>query len=79
MSIIPPSTAEVPNPERRGPSRWLLASFVVGVILFLILCWFFLGISQQQSGIASTTAGEGCSNSLTLGEIHLDATAPYHC
>ena len=40
MSIIPPTAPEVLNPERRG-SRWLLASFVVGLILFLLLCWFF--------------------------------------
>jgi len=41
MSIIPPNTAEVPNPEWRGSSHWLLASLVVGLILFLLLCWFF--------------------------------------
>ncbi len=40
MSIIPPTAPEVRNPERRG-SRWLLASLVVGLILFLLLCWFF--------------------------------------
>ena len=50
MSIIPPSTAEVPNPERRGSSRWLLASFVVGLILFLLLCWFFWARLRRNEG-----------------------------
>jgi outer membrane protein OmpA-like peptidoglycan-associated protein len=56
MSIIPPSAAEVPNPEKRGSSRWLLASFVVGLILFLLLCWFFwarLRRNEAQLQVAS--------------------------
>ena len=77
MSIIPPSAPEFPNPERRGPSRWLTASFVAGLILLLLLSWFFwerLRRNEAQLHAASQRlemlAGKQESLSTDLRQAH---------